>query len=125
MNNTINTFGDYAFPYWVPDKVQQQIKDFWGCFGRTHKDWIENSKINEVEFSGYRQKISGFGAPPLGATADFFFKDYKLSKEAGRDVYRVVRGRYIHVWNNMGRLIDEYGEAHYPSTCDRWVRIDY
>ncbi len=123
MEEKKNTFGDYKFDDWVPVQVQESITKFWGCFGRNYKDWLESSKgyVNETCVHG--PGPNGFKLPPYGATVEYIFRDYKLSKEKGYEVFKIVRGRFIHAWNNMGRLIDEYGETHYPSSCDRWVRI--
>lgn len=118
-----NTFGDYKFPDWVPERVTEQIISFWGCFGRNYEDWLESSKHDEMEASRHGPGPNGFGHPPNYATVEYIFRDYTLSKKYNKDLYKIVEGRYIHAWNNIGRLVDEYGEVYYPSTCDRWVRI--
>lgn len=119
----INTFGQYEFDDWVPDRVRNMIIDFWGCFGRNHEDWIRNGKDCEKESCNHGPGPNGFGNPPYGATADYILADYKISKELDEERFKIVRGRYIHRWNNMGSLIDEYGESYCVSSCDRWVRV--
>lgn len=118
-----NTFGEFKFPRWVPVNVSEQIIDFWGCFGRTYKDWLSNSKDNQKLACTHGPGPNGFGNPPYGATVEYVFRDFKLSKENSQDIYKVTRGRYVHAWSNIGRLVDEYGEVYYPSSCDRWIRI--
>lgn len=123
MKDKKNTFGDYTFESWIPIQVQNEIKAMWGIFGRTHKDWLENAKLESSEYCVHGPGPNGFKLPPLGATVEFVFIDSRLSCQVGYDVFKTVKGKFIHAWNNMGRLIDEYGEIYYPSSCDRWVRI--
>ncbi len=122
-NNEANTFGDYQFHEWVPEHERETIRSFWGWANRTHKDWLENGKHNKMQTCNHGPGPNGFGNPPMGATCDYFIHDYKLSKEVGEDRYKLVRGRYIHRWNNIGSLIDEHGEVHHISSCNRWVRV--
>ncbi|AHK11713.1 hypothetical protein S141_67 [Shewanella sp. phage 1/41] len=122
MSKEINTFGNYNFPEWVPEDEQKIISDFWGCFGRTHKDWLDNNS-KPMSACNHGPGPNGFGNPPNFSTADYLILDYKLSKENKVDLYKVVRGKYIHRWNNIGSLIDEFDEAHHVSSCNRWVRV--
>lgn len=115
--NQENTFGDYEFEEWVPKHVREIITDFWGQFGRTYQDWLESPSrqgVREVCYHG--PGPNGFGMPPNGAMIDAHLTNF-IDKP---DWYR---GRYIHCWNNIGRLIDEEGNAHFISTGDRWVRV--
>ena len=119
-----NTFGKYKFDKWVPERTQELIKNFWGIFGRDYNKWLEASKEqNEMETCQHGPGPNGFGMPPYGVRAEYFIYDWKLSKETEKDVYKIIEGKYIHRWNNMGSLIDDNGIAHCVSTCDRWVRI--
>jgi len=119
-----NTFGEYEFPEWVPEHTREIIRDFWGCFGRTYKDWLDSPNHQGVrELCHHGPGPNGFGIPPNGALVEFFVKDYKKSHEVGLDVFKIIQGRYLHRWNNMGSLVDEYGEDHTVSSCDRWVRV--
>lgn len=122
MSNKENTFGDYRFPKWVPNHEQKIITDFWGCFGRNYRDWLENNS-EPMDACNHGPGPNGFGNPANFSTADYLIRDYKLSKDNDTDLYRVVRGRYIHRWSNIGSLIDEYGEVHSVSSCNRWVRV--
>lgn len=119
-----NTFGDYKFDSWVPKHTQDIIRDFWGCFGRTYKSWLASpSEQGLTHFAHHGPNPNGFGMPPNGATAEFFIQDWALWHDKSIERYEIIRGRYLHRWNNMGSLIDENGKDWTVSTCDRWVRI--
>lgn len=121
MSDT-NTFGDYIFNDWVPERTKKMIVEFWGCFGRTYLDWVDNCNEGNL-YCVHGPVKNGFKWPKNGDTADYIIRDFRVSKQEGRDLYKIVRGRYIHRWNNMGSLIDEFGEDHCVSSCDRWVRV--
>jgi hypothetical protein len=55
--------------------------------------------------------------PPNGARCIF------LRRIAGEENYERSVGRYIHAWNNMGRLVLDDGTVLVVSTCDMWVRV--
>lgn len=69
-----------AWPDWVPGDVRKQVHDFWSCFGRTPRDYFQN----------YEQNL----APDFGVEGRF-----------RGSVGEWVEGRYVHAWNNMGRVI--------------------
>ena len=116
-----NTFGEYEFPEWVPEHTREIIRNFWGQMGRTNEDWFEEGEIRLTCHHG--PNPNGFGNPPFGATAIYFIHDYTASKLAGYDVYKKIKGKYIHRWNNMGSLIDSDGIDNTVSSCDYWVRV--
>lgn len=119
-----NTFGDYVFPDWVPEHTQEIIRNFWGQMGRTYKDWLNDPQVQGVrEVCHHGPGPNGFGIPKNGATVYFYIKDWATSKEKGVELFREVKGRYVHRWNNMGSLIDEKGVDHTVSSCDQWVRF--
>ena len=100
----INTFGGYEFPAWVNVSVAQQIISFWGCFNRDYHEWLDNSKPYEKEGS----------LPKMGEDVIFFRHD--------RDgLYQKIEGKYIHAWNNMGRIMKEDMTHDYVSSCDNWM----
>jgi len=123
MSEDKNTFGDYEFLGWIPDRTIELITSFWGVAGRTYKDWLENGESNSMSACTHGPGPNGFGNPPFGATADYILRDYKVSKELGEERFKIVRGRYIHHWNNIGSIVDENGEPHHVSSCDRWIRV--
>jgi hypothetical protein len=113
-----NTFGNYNFEEWVPLDIQGQIREFWGWAGRTHKDWLSN---NTYEKEHHFYGANGFGLPPNGSLAIFFLRE-KLGEEY---IYKRFEGRYLHAWNNIGRLVleeHERGEYKVVSSCDAWIR---
>lgn len=93
-----NTFKDYNFDDWVCEDVRNQIREFWGCWGRTPKDWLANANTqynsNEPKYGQYVVVIKRNS---------------------------IIKGRYIHAWNNMGRVISDNGDAHCVSTCDTFL----
>ena len=111
MTNKTNTFGNYNFPAWVPEDVRNSIVSFWGVFGRTHKDWLEDAERGAQD-NCYHRMYSGFGNPRLGDLVAYSLSDGKI-----------VIGRYIHAWNNIGRLVDKEGGVHCPSSCDIWCKV--
>jgi hypothetical protein len=124
MQNKNNTFGNYKFPKWVPKETQESIIKFWGQGNRNYKHWIKSCKEqNEREKCQHGPGPNGFGMPPYGARAEYFIYDHETSKEKEMNMCKMIEGRYIHRWNNMGSLIDDTGNIHYVSTCDRWLRI--
>lgn len=122
MSDKKNTFGSYKFPDWVPDDERELISSFWGIFGRTYRDWLK-CNYNQVNLCSHGPGANGFGSPPNFSMVEYIIRDYKVSKDNNAELFRVVRGRYIHRWCNTGSLIDEHGEAHHVSSCDRWVRV--
>lgn len=89
--NAPEKWADFTWPDWVPEKVREQIEDFWGQFGRKPKDWVENAIHND--------------SPPFGMHMGY------RDERNGEAVY----GRWIFAWNNIGRLIGDNGEIYYPS----------
>lgn len=86
--NAPETWGKFAWPEWVPNRVSEQIMDFWGQFGRKPKDWAKNALENQ--------------SPPFGS--------YMTYKEDGKE----FSGRWVFAWNNIGRLIGDNDEIYYP-----------
>lgn len=81
---------DFTWPEWVPQEVRQQVEEFWQePWGRGPGVWMENTRIN--------------GAPPFGMQVG----QLRDGKED--------RGRYVHAWNNIGRLVREDGSVAYAS----------
>ena len=107
MSKTLkeDTFGDYQFEKWIPYEVRKQIKEFWGCFGRTHKEWLKNAETNKC------------GLPSYGEHVIVLKEEIIL----GHTLYKKNEGRFIFAWNNMGRLIDDEGNIFYVSSCDKFL----
>ena len=107
-----NTFGRYIFPEWVTQEIKESIVSFWGIFGRTHRDWLENAERDARDNCSH-VRGGGFGNPKLGALVAYRLRNGDI-----------VIGRYIHAWNNMGRVVDAGGVTHYVSSCDIWCKVE-
>lgn len=83
-SDTPRTWAEWTWPDWVPQTVREHVEDFWGVDqGHSPADWIHN--MHEQ------------GAPAFGATL-------AMDDGFGRDPRQIV-GRYVHAWNNIGRLV--------------------
>ncbi len=89
--NQSNPTNNFNWPDWVPPKVRQQIADFWSERNhRTLADWERSATENNMPRFGQRVRMLSFDK-------------------------RIVEGRYIHAWNNIGRLVTDDGEIEYVS----------
>ena len=77
-------WADFDWPDWVPLKVQKEIEEFWGCFGRSPKDWLKNW-------------IEDYPTVP-------YFGDV-ATRGVVADGEEYATGRYVHAWNNIGRIV--------------------
>lgn len=84
----------YEWPTWVPDKIREQVEAFWGVWGRTPRAWAKDAADNN--------------APALG--------DHVRLTDLGVGV-NWVEGRYVHAWNNIGRLVTDDGGVVCVSLC--------
>lgn len=80
------TWADFEWPDWIPVEVRKQIEQFWSDdFGRGPDEWLRDMVVQK--------------APKLGLRC-------RLPKAIG-DVW--VEGRFVHAWNNIGRMIHDDG----------------
>lgn len=93
IDYTPDSFDASAWPGWVSSRVLLELRRFWTDGHRSIKNYWENAKSNRAPAFG---AIMGMTARQWLCAAD--------SPEA------VVRGRFVHAWNNMGRLISDRGE---------------
>ncbi|MFE9127047.1 DUF5131 family protein [Streptomyces sp. NPDC007148] len=78
------TWAKWTWPDWVPADVRLRIEEFWTEeWGRSPRHWIRDM---------HQQ-----GAPPFGATL-------RMDDGFGPTPPQVL-GRYVHCWNNIGRLV--------------------
>lgn len=91
------TWDNFHFPEWVPEATANIIKEFWSerC-GRGPADWIESATYYKAPKFGIRVQIPDFSG------------DLKI-------------GRYLHAWNNIGRVVGDMGEVYYVSMCDKFL----
>lgn len=81
------TWSNFRFAEWVPESVQEEIKDFW-CekWGRGPSAWLESAERNKSPLIGDRVKVHNFDG-------------------------KEVAGRFVYAWNNIGRLISDDGDV--------------
>ena len=78
------TWAEWTWPGWVPTAVRSAVEGFWGADqGRTPRDWMRDM---------HQQ-----GAPAFGSTLRM--------KDGFSTNPPYVTGRYVHAWNNIGRLV--------------------
>lgn len=77
--NAPREWGDFPWPDFVPERVRSQVAEFWSEFGRVP--------------ANYARDCHEQNSPPIGA-------NLKQGDKAGR---------WVHCWNNMGRLVDDDG----------------
>ena len=90
------TWAEWTWPDWVPAKVREQIEGSWTeKWGQGPHSWMRDMHVQ--------------GAPPFGAT---------LQMEDGFGSNPpLVTGRYVHAWNNIGRLVlDDDPNREYAHT---------
>jgi hypothetical protein len=97
LSDLLNDWPSFDWPDWVPEKVRQQIADFWDekC-GRSPKHWIENTVNGPYT-----------GHPPMGTRV-------RCESIGGGERFE---GRWIPAWNNIGRVVLDDGTVEVSSTC--------
>ncbi|MEH3135376.1 MAG: hypothetical protein PGN30_10290 [Mycolicibacterium neoaurum] len=94
------TWAEYQWPEWVPTQVRSQIESFWSAAaGRGPHAWLNDARIQ--------------GGPPFGATVTL--GDGFTSNPTK------VTGRFVHAWNNIGRLVMNDGTFRYTSFSRKWA----
>lgn len=88
------TWDGFPWPEWIPAEQRKQIEEFWSvAWGGGPRAWLRDHEVQKMPYTGERI-----------TTADIFGR---ARDEIGNPVD--VTGRYIHAWNNMGRLMLEDG----------------
>jgi len=83
-------WASYDWPSWIPPDLRESIQKFWSMdWGRGPFEWEEDWRSD---------------TPPLGTQVSM-----------GLGSCHEAHGRYVHAWNNMGRVIDANGYIHYCS----------
>lgn len=96
-------WGDFQWPEWVPSEFQRQIEDFWRVdYGRGPRAWLRDMEVQ--------------CAPPTGSDARVHLL---------RAGHPAVKGRYLHCWNNIGRVQLDDGSWHCCSVGPDWQEIDW
>lgn len=95
------SWSEFQWEEWVPLDVRSQVMRFWSDERPTYrspKAWAENAKQNNAPKMGQRVRCQ------------------TLSREWDE-------GRYVHAWNNIGRLVHEDGTFSYVG-CQPFECLD-
>ncbi len=89
-------WADFPWPDWIPLPTRDQIESFWSeDYGRGPRAWLRDHVIQ--------------GMPDTGETITTEDLNTLARDEKGRRPN--ITGRYIHAWNNVGRLLREDGQV--------------
>jgi hypothetical protein len=89
---------EYEFPDWIPEDVRRQLREFWNeSWGRGPHEWI---KSNSAHYNDH---------PALGIRVE-------AESLFGSGSTKLV-GRWIPMWNNIGRVLLDDGTVMCSSTC--------
>lgn len=87
------TWDDVNWPEWVPQSVRDEIARFWGePSSRTPREYAQQHVTNYAD------------APPFGSRV--FVTPRQAPYRTGLAPYE---GRYVHAWNNIGRVVMDDG----------------
>lgn len=87
LSSLPETWAEFEWPDWVPEKFRSQIESFWlEDWGRSPKAWAQSMLSNSAPPTGERCDVDllGVGGP-------------------------IVNGRFLFCWNNIGRVELEDG----------------
>lgn len=95
--DTPERWADFVWPEWVPPNQRAQIESFWlEAWGRGPRAWLRDHVHQHVPATGTRRSWSVDGDNWA-----------RISKhDAG-----TVDGRYLHCWNNVGRVVTDDGRV--------------
>lgn len=86
------SWGAVQWPEWVPSKIREELSSFWGVFGRKPLDYHKHVNLEQYA------DIPRFGTHTSESRSIYFSPGRELKP-----------GRYVHAWNNMGRVVHEDG----------------
>lgn len=91
------TWKEYTWPDWVPAEQRKQIESFWSeSWGGGPRAWLRDHVIQQV--------------PATGARGIWTVRDSNWA-EVNKMATVGASGRYLHSWNNMGRIITDDGRT--------------
>jgi hypothetical protein len=92
------TWAAFPWPEWIPEPTRKQIEDFWReNWGRGPRAWLRDHVVQGMPDTGERI-----------TTEDLC--TLERDKEGRRPN---ITGRYIHAWNNVGRLLLDDGRVQF------------
>jgi protein gp37 len=95
------TWDEFTWPEWVPERVREQIVSFWGP--------ASHRRPAEYLADVLCEKFNTFQRPPA------FGERVTLRVREGE----YVTGRYVHAWNNIGRVVRDDGSYEVVSFHDK------
>lgn len=91
---------DFTWPSWVLPEIAKQIKEFYSSkMGRSPLIWHTSAIQNHAPKFGIRIRIEDFQN-------------------------KIVCGRFVFAWNNIGRLVDDNAKVQYVCIDDPWQVSD-
>lgn len=93
-NEVDQAWSKFEWPEWVPQEVREQIMGFWA---------------NEYGGRG----VKGYEANCLTQAPYKMGQNVNMKNFAGK----MVKGQFIHCWNNIGRVITKEGKIEYVDYC--------
>lgn len=92
------TWDNYVWEDWIPVELRKLITDFWSdSYGRSPESWLKDHVIQMVPRTGARVTF--------GRDGDSWLTTDKMAADG-------VTGRYVHLWNNIGRVVANDGSVH-------------
>lgn len=92
------TWETYPWEDWIPVRIRELISDFWSAAnGRGPSAWLRDHVVQRVPRTGARMT--------LALDDNGWLVTNKMATKG-------VTGRYVHLWNNIGRLVDDGGVIH-------------
>lgn len=112
VHGSSSSWEAFAWPEWVPMAVRTAIEEFWSSeLGRGPSQW--------------GRSCAEYRAPDLGTVVGIRY----LNKSgwgavcSANDPRAVVLGRYVHCWNNIGRVVRDDGSYHYVFISSTWDSV--
>ena len=99
-----DSWDHFEWPEWVPNQQREHIANFWGkpC-GRSPKHWAEDHHSQWAPETGSIVGVKEISKSGIGWVC-------KAS-----DPEAEIVGKFVHAWNNMGRVITDDGTTHVVS----------
>jgi len=83
-----NSWDVFPWPDWVPWDLRQSIQSFWFPeWGRGPRQWLESARENRMPRFGQQVRMCQLTTDEL------------------------ITGRFVHAWNNIGRVVTDKGEV--------------
>lgn len=101
------TWAAFNWPEWIPESVRQRLSEFWSeKHGRSPRAWMES-----FTYAYARHPVIG---TEVTCESDSLW--------GCRGSTEPIVGRWIPMWNNMGRVVGSDGEIHTRATTSILTR---